>query len=48
MSINGASGHELVTALGTVVQVASGGVSYTVAGSVTQSDAESAARALTS
>ena len=35
-------------AVGTVVQVASGGISYTIAGSVTQSDAESAARALTS
>ena len=48
VTINGAAGHELVTALGTVVQVASGGISYTVAGSVTQSDAETAARALTS
>ena len=48
VSINGATGHELVTALGTVVEYTSGGVSYTIAGSVTQSDAESAARALTS
>jgi len=48
VTINGATGHELVTALGTVVQYSSGGVAYTVAGSVTQSDAETAARALTS
>ena len=48
VSINGANGHELATALGTVVQFSSGGVSYTVAGSVAQADAESAARALTS
>jgi outer membrane lipoprotein-sorting protein len=48
VTINGATGHELVTALGTLVQYSSGGVAYTVAGSVTQSDAETAARALTS
>jgi outer membrane lipoprotein-sorting protein len=48
VTINGATGHELVTALGTVVQYSTGGVAYTVAGSVTQSDAETAARALTS
>jgi outer membrane lipoprotein-sorting protein len=48
VAINGATGHELVTALGTVVQYTSGGVSYTLAGSVSQSDAETAARALTS
>ncbi len=48
VTINGATGHELVTALGTVLQYSAGGVSYTVAGSVTQSDAETAARALTS
>jgi outer membrane lipoprotein-sorting protein len=48
VTVNGATGHELVTALGTVVQYSSGGVAYTVAGSVTQSDAETAARALTS
>jgi outer membrane lipoprotein-sorting protein len=46
VTINGVTGHELVTALGTVVQFDKGGVSYTVAGSVTQSDAEQAARAL--
>jgi len=48
VAINGDTGHELVTALGTIVQYTSGGVDYTVAGSVTQSDAEAAARALTS
>jgi outer membrane lipoprotein-sorting protein len=48
VTINGVTGHEFVTALGTVVQYSSGGVAYTVAGSVTQSDAETAARALTS
>jgi outer membrane lipoprotein-sorting protein len=47
VSINGATGHELVTELGTVVDLTSGGVAYTVAGSVTQADAEAAARALT-
>lgn len=47
VTINGATGHELVTALGTVLQYSADGVSYTVAGSVTQSDAETAARALT-
>ncbi len=46
VTINGATGHELVTALGTVVQFDKGGVSYTVVGSVTQSDAEQAARTL--
>ena len=46
VSINGAPGHELVTALGSIVVFARGGVSYTVAGSVAQSDAEQAARAL--
>jgi len=48
VSIGAASGHELVTALGTVLTFSSGGVSYTVAGSVTQADAEAAAHALTS
>jgi outer membrane lipoprotein-sorting protein len=46
VSINGSTGHELVTTLGTIVEFENGGVSYTVAGSVTQSDAEQAARAL--
>ncbi len=48
VSIGGATGHELVTALGTVVRFSSGGVAVTVAGSVAQSDAEAAARALAS
>jgi outer membrane lipoprotein-sorting protein len=47
VTINGAKGHELVTALGTVLQFDSGGVTYTVGGSVTQADAEAAAQALT-
>ena len=46
VSINGSPGHELATTLGTIVEFTRGGVSYTVAGSVTQSDAELAARAL--
>jgi outer membrane lipoprotein-sorting protein len=48
VSIGAANGHELVTALGTVLTFSSGGVSYTVAGSVTQADAEAAAHALAS
>lgn len=48
VSIGSSSGHELATALGTVLTFSSGGVSYTLAGSVTQADAEAAARALTS
>jgi outer membrane lipoprotein-sorting protein len=47
VSINGASGTELATALGTVVSFTSGGVSYTVIGSVSPYAAETAARALT-
>jgi outer membrane lipoprotein-sorting protein len=46
VQIDGVTGHELVTTLGTVVGFDRDGVSYTVAGSVTQADAESAARAL--
>ncbi|TMK40647.1 MAG: hypothetical protein E6G56_07065 [Actinobacteria bacterium] len=46
VSINGASGHELSTALGTLVTFQRGGVDYVVVGSVTQATAESAARAL--
>lgn len=48
VSLGGVTGHELVTALGSVVAFDKGGVSYTVAGSVTQADAEAAARALAS
>lgn len=46
ISINGASGQELDTALGTVVRFDRGGVSYTVIGSVPPAAAEAAARAL--
>ena len=46
ISINGASGQELDTALGTVVSFDRGGVSYTVLGSVPPAAAEAAARAL--
>ena len=48
VSVGGVTGHELVTTLGSVVAFDQGGVSFTVAGSVTQADAESAARALAS
>ncbi|MGZ4194771.1 MAG: LolA family protein [Solirubrobacteraceae bacterium] len=47
VSINGATGTELGTPLGTVVHFTRGGVSYTVLGSVAPYAAESAARALT-
>ena len=43
VSINGHSGQELATALGTVLQVSSGGVDYTVLGSVPPTAAEMAA-----
>jgi hypothetical protein len=46
VSINGHSGQELATALGTVVRFTSGPVSYTVLGSVPPIAAESAARQL--
>jgi outer membrane lipoprotein-sorting protein len=46
VSINGATGTELDTALGTVVRFSRGGVSYTVLGSVPPVAAEKAARAL--
>lgn len=46
VSINGATGHELATALGTMLQFPSGGVSYTVVGSVPPTAAEAAARGL--
>jgi len=46
VSINGHSGQELATALGTVVRFTSGSVSYTVLGSVPPIAAESAARQL--
>jgi len=46
ISINGASGEELDTALGTVLRFQRGGVDYTVVGSVPPTAAEAAARAL--
>jgi len=46
VSINGATGTELSTALGTVITFERGGVSYTVAGSVPAVAAEAAARGL--
>lgn len=45
-SINGSTGQELSTALGTVVRFTRGGVAYTVLGSVPAAAAEQAARAL--
>jgi len=46
VSINGASGHELATALGTAIQFNRGGVRYTLVGSLPAAAAEAAARAL--
>jgi outer membrane lipoprotein-sorting protein len=46
VTINGATGHELDTALGSVVQFSRGGVDYTVLGSVPAAAADAAARAL--
>jgi outer membrane lipoprotein-sorting protein len=46
VSINGATGQELDTALGTMVRFTRGGVAYTVAGSVPAAAADAAARAL--
>jgi hypothetical protein len=46
VSINGASGRELATALGTLLRFDRGGVSYTLVGSVPALAAEAAARAL--
>jgi outer membrane lipoprotein-sorting protein len=46
VSINGTSGQELDTALGTLVRFTRGGVTYTVVGSVPPTAAEAAARAL--
>jgi hypothetical protein len=43
VSVAGVSGHELATPLGTVVTFTKGGVNFTVAGSVTQMAAETAA-----
>jgi outer membrane lipoprotein-sorting protein len=46
VSINGATGQELDTALGTVLTFSRGGVGYTVLGSVPSAAADAAARAL--
>jgi outer membrane lipoprotein-sorting protein len=46
VSINGASGEELDTALGTLLRYQRGGVAYTVVGSVPPAAAEAAARGL--
>jgi outer membrane lipoprotein-sorting protein len=46
VSINGATGTELDTALGTVIRFSKGGVAYTVLGSVPPIAAENAAKAL--
>jgi hypothetical protein len=46
VSINGATGHELPTALGTLIQFEKGGVAYTLVGSLPPAAAEAAARAL--
>jgi len=46
ISINGASGHELDTALGTLIQFDRAGVRYTVIGSLPPVAAEAAARAI--
>jgi outer membrane lipoprotein-sorting protein len=46
ISVNGASGEELATALGTLVRFERGGVQYTIVGSVPPAAAEAAARAL--
>jgi hypothetical protein len=46
VSINGSNGHELATALGTVLTFGRAGVQYTVIGSVPAAAAEAAARAL--
>lgn len=46
ISVNGASGHELATALGTAIQFDRGGVRYTLVGSLPAAAAEAAARAL--
>jgi hypothetical protein len=46
VSINGATGQELATPLGTVLRFATGGVEYTVLGSVPPIAAETAAKQL--
>jgi outer membrane lipoprotein-sorting protein len=46
VTISGATGHELPTALGTVIQVEKGGIAYTIVGSLPSAAAEAAASAL--
>jgi hypothetical protein len=46
VSINGVTGQELDTALGTMVRFTRAGVAYTVLGSVPPAAADAAARAL--
>ena len=46
LALGDATGHELTTALGTVVEFERDGVAYTVLGSVPAAAAEAAARAL--
>jgi hypothetical protein len=46
VSINGATGTEIATALGTLLKFDRGGISYVVVGSVTPAAAEAAARGL--
>jgi len=46
INVDGASGHELATALGTVLTFQRGGVDYIVAGSIPAQSAETAARQL--
>jgi hypothetical protein len=46
VSIGGATGHELPTALGTIITVERGGVSYTLVGSLPPNAAETALRAV--
>jgi outer membrane lipoprotein-sorting protein len=46
LSIDGATGYELATALGTMIQFERDGVTYMIAGSVPPAAAEAAARAL--
>jgi hypothetical protein len=46
VTINGATGSELATALGTLIRFSANGVSYTVVGSVPPAAAEAAARGL--
>jgi outer membrane lipoprotein-sorting protein len=48
VTVGSAQGHELVTSLGTALGFDRNGVSFLVAGSVTQADAEAAAQALAS